>query len=619
MSSRLAVDGQRAVAALADARRTRCGRRCPACAANSSRWAATIRRQAPSQSAAITSPAAEALASLRRSACGPRGHASDWLARATLVRSLASVSPMEERPTGARTAPTEPRRASSATARVRCSSPARRARAAARRSPAGSRAWPTRARSPQYVLVLTRSRAARGAAARARRRSGRPPYEELWIATYEAAAERLLREYALEAGLDPFFATVRLADRLAMLLDRLDDLSAAPPRDPRQPGGPARPPAAPDRRAEGRGRQPRPAARLGRASASASRRSRTAERERASREREFADLYASHDRILRECGSLDGGDLVIELGRAARASAPTSARERVAAASSFVMVDELEDAGAAHRALIDALAPSTATSSARATPTRRSAVPRWPSRTRRRRSRALPGRRAVILDRPLRFGARRQRVRGRLAMARVAASDARDRSACRHDGDAEPASGARRSYRRCVSLLALRDRARRGAGGRPGDRAPARRRARCGRRRICVIVGSGWREARLVAAALEERTSPSGSPGDAALFQRPEVRDVLAWLRMLADPTDSAAVVRALTRPPVELRSVDLARCTTIARRRKLDMVSALEAALESPQLPPEARDRIQAFLQAPRARPPARSRRCGPTSSSAA
>ncbi len=115
---------------------------------------------------------------------------------------------------------------------------------------------------------------------------------------------------------------------------------------------------------------------------------------------------------------------------------------------------------------------------------------------------------------------------------------------------------------------------------------------------VCVIVASGWREARLVAAALEERTIPFRFAGDAALFQRPEVRDVLAWLRMLADPSDSAAAVRALTRPPVELRSIDLARCTAIARRRKLDMISACEAALESPQLPPEARDRIQGFLK---------------------
>ncbi len=67
------------------------------------------------------------------------------------------------------------------------------------------------------------------------RRRGRPPradrdrliagaYEELWVGTYESIAERLLREHAVEAGLDPFFETVSAADRLALLLDRLDDL-----------------------------------------------------------------------------------------------------------------------------------------------------------------------------------------------------------------------------------------------------------------------------------------------------------------------------------------------------------------------------------------------------------
>ncbi len=77
---------------------------------------------------------------------------------------------------------------------------------------------------------------------------------------------------------------------------------------------------------------------------------------------------------------------------------------------------------------------------------------------------------------------------------------------------------------------------------------------------ICVIAGAGLARGRLVAAALEERSVPFRFAGDAAFFQRPEVRDALAWLRMLADPDDAAAVVRALTRPPVELRSVDLAR-----------------------------------------------------------
>ena len=55
--------------------------------------------------------------------------------------------------------------------------------------------------------------------------------------------------------------------------------------------------------------------------------------------------------------------------------------------------------------------------------------------------------------------------------------------------------------------------------------------------------------------------------------------------------------MRALARPPIELRQADLARVIQIARRRKLDIVSALTLAIELPQVPPDARERIQRFL----------------------
>jgi DNA helicase-2/ATP-dependent DNA helicase PcrA len=97
---------------------------------------------------------------------------------------------------------------------------------------------------------------------------------------------------------------------------------------------------------------------------------------------------------------------------------------------------------------------------------------------------------------------------------------------------------------------------------------------------ICVLVRSVKSEGTVIASALEERALPARVCGSAAYFQRAEVRDVLAWLRALADPNDSGAVVRALSRPPVELRSVDVARLTQLARRRKLDMPSAVAAAL---------------------------------------
>ncbi|MBU3675203.1 MAG: ATP-dependent helicase, partial [Solirubrobacteraceae bacterium] len=116
--------------------------------------------------------------------------------------------------------------------------------------------------------------------------------------------------------------------------------------------------------------------------------------------------------------------------------------------------------------------------------------------------------------------------------------------------------------------------------------------------RIGVLVQDLRQEGRAVDTALAERDIPHRIAGADDLFDRVEVRDVLAWLRLLSDPGDASAVVRALARPPVELRAADLARCVQISRRRKLDMVSALEAATESPQLPPEARERILSFLK---------------------
>ena len=91
--------------------------------------------------------------------------------------------------------------------------------------------------------------------------------------------------------------------------------------------------------------------------------------------------------------------------------------------------------------------------------------------------------------------------------------------------------------------------------------------------------------------------APQQAPGDAGFLKRAEVRDVLAWMRLLLDPQDAVAVARALARPPIELRQIDLARVIQVARRRRLDLVLGLGAASESPQVPPEARERIARFL----------------------
>jgi DNA helicase-2/ATP-dependent DNA helicase PcrA len=79
--------------------------------------------------------------------------------------------------------------------------------------------------TPDEVLALSFSTPA---AAEMRERLEtllRVPYEELHVATFHAFCSRLLADEALDAGVDPFFQPVTPADRLALLLDRLDELT----------------------------------------------------------------------------------------------------------------------------------------------------------------------------------------------------------------------------------------------------------------------------------------------------------------------------------------------------------------------------------------------------------
>ncbi|MHB1538215.1 MAG: RecB family exonuclease [Solirubrobacteraceae bacterium] len=114
---------------------------------------------------------------------------------------------------------------------------------------------------------------------------------------------------------------------------------------------------------------------------------------------------------------------------------------------------------------------------------------------------------------------------------------------------------------------------------------------------IAVVLARARLVRAVLSRALQERAIPHTTEGSAAALRRAEVRDVIAWLRVLLDPRDASAAARALLRPPVEMRHVDLAQVVQIARRRSLPVVAALPAALQSPQVPPEARERIVRFL----------------------
>src|SRR5215204_3541861 len=382
------------------------------------------------------------------------------------------------------------------------------------------------------------------------------PYEELHVETFRSFCLGLLHDEALEAGVDPFLSPVTPADRLALLLERIDDLSL---RAHEIRGNPAPLLASFVSRIDRLKSEMVSAAdyqayaeRLGGEAGS------DATRAHAAREREFARLYADHDRLLAERGALDFGDLVLRAFQLLHERAHV--RARVAGRFQHVLVDEYDDTNFAQGMLLRLLIEEH----------RQVTLVGADDRFREE----LPQAKVVRLERSCRSGRR-------ILDAAAAVAPGRKLTGV---------SGGRVRFWRCRSERAQAQAVAAEAEQLIASGVPPEE--------ICVLVRSVKTEGAVIASALEERAVPARMCGAAAYFQRAEVRDVLAWLRALADPNDSGAVVRALSRPPVELRSVDVARLTQLARRRKLDMPAAVAAALEGPQLSEEGRDRARVFLR---------------------
>ncbi len=426
---------------------------------------------------------------------------------------------------------------------------------------------------PESVLVLTYTATAADALRERLEDVVDGAYDELVVTTFDGLCARLLRDEGLEAGIDPFAAPVSAADRLAMLLERIDDLPLAQ-HDLR--GNPSALLGAVVRRID---RLKEELVSAGDYAAWAA----TLEGEGAASECGFADLYAAHDRMLADAGALDFGDLVLHAFRLLRER--PDVRARAAARFRHVLVDELQDTSFAQGLLLRLLVAEHANVTVAGDPDQ--AIHRFRAAAHKNiddfRS-EWPGAKVVRLESSF-------RVPPRIARAAAAVIE---REAPPGDGDGDGDSGSV-AFWRCAS-----ERAQAQSVAAEIERLISREDV--APEEVCVLVRSVKNEGQAVAVALEERAVPYRIAGAAAFFQRAEVRDLLAWLRLLADPGDAGAAVRALSRPPVELRSVDLARCTQIARRRKLDMVAALGAALESPQIGPEARERIAAFLKLHRA-----------------
>ncbi|WP_210491321.1 ATP-dependent DNA helicase [Patulibacter sp. SYSU D01012] len=430
---------------------------------------------------------------------------------------------------------------------------------------------------PARIALLVATPAA---VARTRRRLAErlgPAAADVVVTTLPDLCHRLLRDVAPEAGVDPFVVPATRTERVALLLEHREGLALR-----HHDGGPAPIPllaaavARVDRLKESL---------VDAAALSAWAAALPDADPRALREREFAALLRLHDRVLRERGLIDHGDLMLHLVRLLEDEEPggvgESVRSRVASAVGRLLVDDVQDVPTAGMRVLRAMVRAgTGLTAAGDDDQATRRVRAAGSRNLRELAQAHPDLATVTLERSWRSP---EQV---LRAAEGVVEPVRDRLP--HAWHA-PSGGSVRFWR------AANERAQAQAVAGEVERL-----VRDGARpeRIAVLVQSVRREGGPVMAALEERALPARLGGAGAFLERVEVRDVLAWLRLLVDPSDAPAVSRALARPPIALRPADLARCLQLARRRRMDLVGALAASTESPQMAPEARDRVASFVR---------------------
>jgi DNA helicase-2/ATP-dependent DNA helicase PcrA len=418
---------------------------------------------------------------------------------------------------------------------------------------------------PERIVLLLPSGARADAARASVEEQLHDGYSELLVVTPAQLAAAVLRRSG--GWHDLVDATLSAGDRLAMLAERIDEL----PLQHHDFGGNA---------GALLGSFVRRIDRLKAELIDAPDFAAWAEHQAGPREREFAAIFEAHNRMVRELGACDEGDLV-RLAIRLIEDHP-SARQPF----QHVLVDDAQELDLGPATLARTLAGGALTAAGDPL----AAVRRFRGAgASRLDSFETPGTRVARLLTSYRCPAGVRDVGFAVAGLRFVPTDPSQPNSASPD----PTAGSDGSveYWKCEN-----DRSQAQAVAAEIERLVAREQIDPGR--IAVVVTNIAREGQAVSVALEERAVPHRVVGDAAFFQRAEVRDLLAWLRLLADPGDAPAVVRALARAPIELRSIDIARCTQIARRRKLDMVAALAAAIESPQVPPEARERIRVFLK---------------------
>ncbi|QOW23213.1 UvrD-helicase domain-containing protein [Novilysobacter avium] len=113
---------------------------------------------------------------------------------------------------------------------------------------------------------------------------------------------------------------------------------------------------------------------------------------------------------------------------------------------------------------------------------------------------------------------------------------------------------------------------------------------------FCILFRGNF-QSRALEKALQQVGVPYHLTGGTAFLERGEVKDAMSWLRLIANPDDDAAFLRAVTSPKREVGATTLARLAELAQRAGMPMSRAAESVGALQQLPPRAGNALNTFV----------------------
>src|SRR6478672_4316482 len=112
---------------------------------------------------------------------------------------------------------------------------------------------------------------------------------------------------------------------------------------------------------------------------------------------------------------------------------------------------------------------------------------------------------------------------------------------------------------------------------------------------FCILFRGNF-QSRALEKALQLLRVPYHLTGGTAFLDRGEVKDAMAWLRLVANPDDDAAFLRAVQSPKREVGATTLAKLAELAQHAHLTLSRAAQSVGLLKQLPARSANALQGF-----------------------